>query len=576
MNEDRTDGPAHGAGVDAGATGDDGTTKKRRRRRRGKGGGGEGQAGAGGTEANQSGDAGAPRASNDASRNGSARQADNGENESGEPKRRRRRSKKGTGGAGGGGGLGGGGAGAEIEPKRHRTVTTEFLPEVFDTTQTFADLGLKSEVLEGLDRAGFKHPTHIQARLIPRALTGQDLLGQAKTGTGKTLAFSLPLLQMVTPGERFSALVLGPTRELAIQIRQDVEEVGGGTGLSAAAVYGGQSINVQADRLAKGPEIIVGTPGRIMDMAQRGYLHFNNFKFVVLDEVDRMFDFGFRDDMKKILNQCPKQRQTIFVSATMLPEIERLATKYMTRPEKLVVSSGSLTVELVKQSYLSVDGWDKKRLLAHLLTHEEPALTLVFCRMKRTVDKVSEFLNKHGIDAHPIHGDMSQAQRNKVMEKFRSGRLSVLVASDLASRGIDVEGITHVVNFDLPDDPDAYVHRIGRTARAGREGTAWSLVTPGEGKLLSEIENLINAEIPIKEYPDFEASARPEGYRDEVRGGRRPIEIAGVEREVRNRYAPPELPAESNAAELAKKFPGGVVPKKLPKKLMRGRVRGRG
>lgn len=571
-----------GEGGTADNAGGDGAKKKRRRRRRGKkpGDGAVGTAGVGNADAGERPAPAGGRATFDDDMDSGARErgddaAGGGDAEGGDKKRRRRRRGKSKG-EGGGGGGGGRGAAGEIEPKRHRTVTTQFMPEVFDTGKTFRDLGLKGEVLEGLDRAGFQHPTHIQAKLIPVALTGQDILGQAKTGTGKTLAFSLPLLHMVTPGERFSALVLGPTRELAIQIRQDVEEVGGFTGLSAAAVYGGQSINVQAEKLARGPEIIVGTPGRIMDMAERGYLHFNNFRFVVLDEVDRMFDFGFRDDMKKILSKCPKDRQTIFVSATMLPEIEKLATKYMTSPEKLVVAAGSLTVELVKQSYLSVEGWDKKRLLAHLLTHEEPALTLVFCRMKRTVDKVSEYLDKHGIDAHPIHGDMSQAQRNKVMEKFRSGRLSVLVASDLASRGIDVEGITHVVNFDLPDDPDAYVHRIGRTARAGREGTAWSLVTKAEGKLLSEIENLINAEIPEKLYPDFERSERPEGYRDEVRGGRRPIEIEGVEREAKNRYAAPEIPAALDAEELAKKFPGGIVPKKLPPKMMRGRVKGRG
>ncbi|MEQ8770317.1 MAG: DEAD/DEAH box helicase [Phycisphaerales bacterium] len=468
---------------------------------------------------------------------------------------------------------------ADKEPERHRKEkSTNFTAESFDTDKTFADLGLKDELVEGITKAGFIHPTHIQAQLIPLTLTGVDVLGQAKTGTGKTLAFALPLLSMAEPGVPFQALILAPTRELAIQIRQDFDEVGGFMGVSTAAVYGGQSINVQAERLAQRPEIIVGTPGRVMDMVGRGHMTFNNVRFAVLDEVDRMFDFGFRDDMKKILSQCPRERQTVFVSATLTEDIEKLARRYMNDPEKLTVSSGSLTVEMVQQEYVTCNPWDKKRMLAHVLTHEDPALTLVFCRMKRTVDSLVRYLDKKGIDAHAIHGDLSQSARNKVMERFRSGSLSVLVASDLASRGIDVEGITHVVNYDLPDDPDIYVHRIGRTARAGREGVAWSLVTPEQGKLLTEIENLINAEIPHKEYADFEATERPEGWKDEPTGGRPIYQVEGVEEEKRGRHEGPSVDdvKELDAEELAAKFPGGIVPGKMPKKRLGGRTRTRG
>ena len=472
-------------------------------------------------------------------------------------------------------------AAAEREPTARRIATKPedgWSEESFQLHQTFAGLGLKQSILDTVGALGFEHPTKIQAELVPLALTGKDILGQAKTGTGKTAAFALPLLHMVTPGEACSAIIIAPTRELAVQIKQDFDQLGGGTGLTALAIYGGQSIKTQADRLAKGPEIIVGTPGRIIDMAERGYLRLHNVKFAVLDEVDRMFDIGFRDDIKRILGMCPQQRQTIFVSATMTPEIESLARRYMHEPEKLVVSSGSLTVELVKQGYVTVDPWDKKRMLAHLLTHEEPALTIVFCRMKRTVDDVVRYLSRKNIIAHAIHGDMSQGKRNTVMTDFRGGKLAVLVASDLASRGIDVEGITHVVNYDLPEDPDNYVHRIGRTARAGRGGHAWSLVTPAQGPLLTDIEMLVNTEIPRMDYPDFEVRERPEDWRDEPTGGRPVYEVKGVKKETKNRFeveGPPKAEDMSDAQKAAK-FPGGVVPSKMPPKLMRGKAKTRG
>ncbi|MEZ6242682.1 MAG: DEAD/DEAH box helicase [Phycisphaerales bacterium] len=464
---------------------------------------------------------------------------------------------------------------AEVEPERHRTRTPAVhTAESFELDKTFADLGLKEDIVSGIEALGFKHPTKIQAELIPVAITGKDVLGQAKTGTGKTAAFAIPLLQLVEKGKPFQALILGPTRELAIQIRQDIDELGAHTGLKAVAVYGGQSINTQADKLARHPEIIVGTPGRVMDMVQRGHMRFDTVKFAVLDEVDRMFDIGFRDDIRKILSQCPTDRQTIFVSATITDEIERLARKHMRNPEKLVITSGSLTVDLVEQHYLTVEPWDKRRLLAHLLTHEEPALTLVFCRMKRTVDDVVRSLARHDIQAHAIHGDLSQGARNRVMDKFRSGDLAVLVASDLASRGLDVENISHVVNYDLPDDPDLYVHRIGRTARAGRRGVAWSLVTPEQGKLLTQIELLINAEIPKLDYPDFDHRERPSDWKDEPKPNQYIVE--GVERkEHKPRHEiddPAEIAKKLSDEELAKKFPGGVIPK-LPPKRLGGRMR---
>ncbi|MCA9298508.1 MAG: DEAD/DEAH box helicase, partial [Phycisphaerales bacterium] len=302
--------------------------------------------------------------------------------------------------------------------------------------------------------------------------------------------------------------------------------------------------------------------GRILDLVNRGHLSLKGVTCVVLDEVDRMFDIGFRDDVKRILKHCPKERSTVVVSATFTEEIERLARQHMTDPEKIVTTSGSLTVSQVAQHYLTVRAWDKKRLLHHLLTHEDPALTIVFCRLKKTVDLLAKFLNEKGIEAHAMHGDMRQGKRNTVMKAFKSGKLAVLIASDLASRGIDVEGITHVINYDLPEDPDLYVHRIGRTARAGKDGVAWSLVTPEQGKLLTQIELLIDAEIPLLDYDDFK-------HRDEPPGHWKPDQPVAptIDVKVQSRY---EINVPKKVNET--KFPGGIVPSKLPPKRMHGRV----
>jgi ATP-dependent RNA helicase DeaD len=458
--------------------------------------------------------------------------------------------------------------------------------EIFESGKTFADLGLRSSVVKGVDAAGFKHPTSIQASLIPVALTGKDVLGQAKTGTGKTAAFGLPLLHMCGKDEPYQALVLAPTRELAIQITEEINELGKFTPIRAMTVYGGERVSAQAQKLKKGAQIVVATPGRVMDMVERGHLHFNNVRFAVLDEVDRMLDIGFREDIRRILEKCPPavpspdrdfRRQTIFVSATISSDIDKLARRYMHEPEKIVVAAGSLTVSLVDQHYLAVNPWDKRRLLVHLLTHEEPALTVVFCRLKRTVDELTRLLNEKGIEAHAIHGDMSQGKRNRTMSKLRSGHLSVLVASDLASRGIDVDDISHVINYDLPEDVELYVHRIGRTARAGRRGVAWALVTPDQGPLLTQIEQLINVEIPKLDYADFVASPPPQDWRGEI-----PKVRTGIPADAPTEPAPPSarLVAASNPTLPQKvdeaKFPGGVVPTKLPPRRMMGKIPGRG
>ncbi|MHC4414088.1 MAG: DEAD/DEAH box helicase [Planctomycetota bacterium] len=443
---------------------------------------------------------------------------------------------------------------------------------VSNTIETsFAELGLSPELLRGVAALGYEHPTAIQVQMIPLALAGKDILGQAKTGTGKTAAFGLPLFQRLSKDTPFEALILAPTRELAIQVAHQLRDLGRFTPIKTMAVYGGQRMRIQVEKLKKNPHVVVGTPGRVMDMHQRGLLPYDGIRFAFLDEVDRMLDIGFRDDIRRILGAISHERQTIFVSATISSEIERLARQYMRDPEKLVVTSTpTMTVAEVDQTYLSVEPWDKKRLLVHLLKHEDPAITLVFCRTKHTVDALTSYLARKGIDAHSIHGDMYQGRRNRVMQQFRRSELSVLVASDLAARGLDVTDISHVINYDLPEDPEVYVHRVGRTARAGRKGVAWSFVTPDEGNLLTAIERLANLEIPPKEYNDFVPGPVPPEVTAQRAEAQERQEVLRVEHS-RIPMAPP-APEE---AEDETKFPGGLVPTALPARRLGGRLRTR-
>ncbi len=581
------DSPIAGREDHPAAEGDAPTKKKRRRRRRKPAGEGSPAAPTEGAEADESaGDESPNDATAPKGRRGRA-EGEDADPDAQPNKKRRRRKRKGRSGGEGGGETGEGGDetadDADDRPRSrapavHHATADTTNAEVFEQSVTFADLGLNENILKSLAQAGFLQPTYIQAKLIPPALLGRDVLGQAKTGTGKTAAFGLPLLQMCKPGVPMQAIILAPTRELAIQITDEINDLGRHGPLTAITIYGGQRITTQVDKLQRGPEIIVGTPGRVQDMVGRGLMHYRNVKFAVLDEVDRMFDIGFREDIRRILGACPRDRQTIVVSATFNPEIEDLARRYMRDAEKIVTSAGSLTASLVEQHYLSVEPWDKKRLLTHLLTHEEPALTLIFCRLKRRVDELARHLNAKGIEAHAMHGDLSQSRRTATMRQFKGGKLAVLIASDLASRGIDVDGISHVINYDLPDDPDLYVHRIGRTARAGMRGVAWSFVSRAQGKLLTQIEDLVNTEIPKLDYPDFEPRPRPGDWKDEPTGGFAPLNIPETA-PARSRFEadnPVDVVKATDEADLAKKFPGGIVPTKLPPKRMGGRVRTRG
>lgn len=446
------------------------------------------------------------------------------------------------------------------------------MSEIFNTTVTFQALGLRSSVCKGVHAAGFDHPTDIQAELIPLILAGKDVIGQARTGTGKTAAFGLPILHLAEKDQPVQALVLAPTRELAAQVAAELEELGAFTPISVACIVGGESMKDQSSSLKKGAQIVVGTPGRVLDMIGRRQLPLSNVRFAVLDEVDRMLDIGFRDDIKKLLKQIQTDHQTVFVSATVSDEIERLGRSFMKKDAELITTvSGSLTVSLVDQKYLAVEPWDKKALLLHLLRHEDPDTTVVFCRTKVTVSKLTAYLRDKGISARQIHGDLHQKKRNKVMSSMRKGHIDVLIASDLAARGLDVEHISHVINYDLPDDPEVYIHRIGRTARAGRRGIAWTFVTPEQGQLLTEVEKLTGTLIEQMDYPDFQPGPIPKDVREQRAKQRKKRDEPAS---MASRAHRPELEGLSDE-QIKAMFPGGVVPKSLPKATLGSKFRRR-
>lgn len=520
--------------------------------------------------------------------------------------------------------------------------------------EAFAALGIRNSLLKGLADAKFVKPSEIQALLIPRALAGVDILGQARTGTGKTAAFGLPVLQRATRGVATQAIILVPTRELCVQVETELKRLGQFTPIRVVAVYGGQRISAQMKFLKNGPEVLVGTPGRVIDLLERRIIRFDNIRFIVLDEVDRMLDIGFRDDIRKILSRVsgmsrrlpPDARegegggddggrdsgrrdsggresgrrdegrrdsgrgdssrredrredsrprddrrdsrrreerpadaetiramagyyddepadndrddrdddrrdsgrdiprrssrddddrhdndhddhadtgpQTIFVSATISDEIERLARRYMNDPEKLIApgADDKPTVEKVEQFFFAVEPWDKYRLLKKLLERENPDLAIVFCRTKHGADKLAKRLHGDGIECREIHGNLNQSQREKVMKNFRTGKFDILVATDLASRGIDVADISHIINYDLPDDPEVYVHRVGRTARMGAQGKAYTFVSRGQGAELTKVENLINMVIQQGTLEGWEPNPQPADWKEGRPGDR--------------------------------------------------------
>ncbi len=380
---------------------------------------------------------------------------------------------------------------------------------------SFSDLGLIPALERAVHDAGYREPTPIQAQAVPHLLAGRDLLGCARTGTGKTAAFALPMLQhLAAAGRRVQprsvrSLVLVPTRELAVQVAESFETYGRGLGLSVAVIHGGVGQQPQVRRLQRGLDVLVATPGRLIDLMQQRYAQLDKVEILVLDEADHMLDLGFIPDVRRILAVLPRKRQTLLFSATMPGPIAELANGILHEPAKVFVTPTATTVEEVEQGVHFVDDGGKAALLAKLLSDREVERALVFTRTKRGADRVANRLVSAGIPAEAIHGNKSQNTRQRTLEAFRSGRVRVLVATDLAARGIDVDGITHVINYELPDVAETYVHRIGRTARAGASGIAISLCSGDEREQLRSIERLIRKNVPVLGAPRrHEAPAR--------------------------------------------------------------------
>ncbi len=378
----------------------------------------------------------------------------------------------------------------------------------------FSDLGLSESTLAALAHLGYERPTPIQEQTIPLLLEGRDVIGQAQTGTGKTAAFGLPMVEYADPGDpAVQALVLTPTRELCIQVTQALRAYGASHGVSVVAVFGGAPIRDQASRL-KDAQIVVGTVGRVMDMIGRHHLFLDQARYVVLDEADEMLDLGFLEDVEEILRRCPMGRQTALFSATVPTPIRRLADTFMHDPVEIQVRAATLTIDTVDQYYVEVPDGEKPDALVKVLRDERPEQAIVFVRTKIGVDRLARRLGDAGVRVKALHGDMTQGQRDGVMIAFKGGRERLLVATDVAARGLDITGVSHVVNYDVPNSPDIYVHRIGRTGRAGESGRAITLITPRQRRELEAIERHAKTEIGKWESGN---GARPARSRPEPR-----------------------------------------------------------
>ncbi len=398
----------------------------------------------------------------------------------------------------------------------------------------FSKLGLSPNVLKALSDMGFSQPTPIQAQGLPLLLQGEDLIGQAQTGTGKTAAFGICILERLfapqheAPHRRkVRSLILAPTRELAVQITGEIQKIAAHLPVRVLAVYGGQNIEQQLGPLSAGVDIVVGTPGRLLDHIERGTLQLGAVEIVVLDEADRMLDMGFIEDIEKILAKTPSTRQTMLFSATMPPAIQELGKRYMKIPQVVKVSEDSLSVKSIKQYYIEVSKFDKLNYFLALLSQKKPHLALVFVRTKRGADRLNEILADRGFHSLALHGDMSQNKRDRSMEAFRKKHINILVATDLASRGLDVTDISHVINYDLTDDPYTYLHRIGRTGRMGKDGEAISFVFFDQSSIIGIIEKVtdskveqIKMEVKPEDLPRRVRFGAPQSERRREGGGR--------------------------------------------------------
>jgi ATP-dependent RNA helicase DeaD len=353
----------------------------------------------------------------------------------------------------------------------------------------FSELEISPSIVKSVKRMGFEEATPIQAKTIPLSLKGIDIIGQAQTGTGKTAAFGIPLIEKLDiKNPNIQGIIIAPTRELAIQVSEELYKIGVDTKARVLAIYGGQDIQRQIKALKKGPHIIVGTPGRVLDHIKRRTLKLDQVHTLILDEADEMLNMGFIDDIEAILSSVPAERQTLLFSATMPEPIRRIAERFMKKPEIIRIQAKEMTVSLIEQFYVKVFEREKFDVLSRLIDVQSPELAIVFGRTKRRVDELANALNLRGYTAEGIHGDLSQAKRLSVLKKFKEGKVDVLVATDVAARGLDISGVTHVYNYDIPQDPESYVHRIGRTGRAGKEGMAITFVSPREMGYLKIVE----------------------------------------------------------------------------------------
>ncbi|MFO0863576.1 MAG: DEAD/DEAH box helicase [Gemmataceae bacterium] len=373
-------------------------------------------------------------------------------------------------------------------------MTTATKPE---RPTSFSQINLEPALLRKLEQAGYHKPSPIQAYAVPRVLTGRDVIGQAQTGTGKTAAFLLPFLNnwQDCGSKGPQALVLAPTRELASQIVAEFGKLAPDPKCKAVAIYGGASMKGQLSQMDRGFAMAIGTPGRVIDHIRRGTLDLRGIKYLVLDEADRMLDIGFRPDIERILRRVPHERQTLLFSATLPPEVLKLATRYMVKPIHISLAPKKPTVDKIRQTYLTVDKERKFDLLVKVFEREQPKQCIIFCERKIWAQRLYEQLVRFEPNSAAMHGDLLQSQRERIMKAFRDGKLKYLVATDVVGRGIDVTGISHIINYDLPEDPESYVHRIGRTGRMGKDGIAIAFVTREQGEQLTRIEAFINREL---------------------------------------------------------------------------------
>jgi ATP-dependent RNA helicase DeaD len=378
---------------------------------------------------------------------------------------------------------------------------------------------LSPEILRGIRDLGFEEPSPIQIKCIPAILNGEDVIGQAQTGTGKTAAFGIPILEKIqTDKNTVQSIILAPTRELAIQVSEEIRSIGRPKRVKTLPIYGGQAISRQIKALQQGVHVVIGTPGRLLDHLRRGTLKTDHVQVVVLDEADEMLDMGFIDDIEEVMRFMPQSRQLLLFSATMPTLIRQLSQKYMRKAKFITVNRGEVTAPAITQIYYRVLESIKVESLCRILDSEEIELSIIFCRTKKGVDELTDSLQARGYLAGGLHGDLTQQQRDRVMNAFRQGEIELLVATDVAARGIDVGSVSHVVNYDIPQDVESYVHRIGRTGRAGRKGMALTLVTPREMKQLRQIEKETGARLEARELPTLEevASKQQESWMAQI------------------------------------------------------------